>query len=212
MRFKLSILTLSYPDRLGLFFPRLMSELDRQTADRDDVEVLALVDNLTMSVGCKWNILVAAARGAYITVIGDDDMPSEDYVEQLCNAIEKQNGVDCIVFDTEMYRDGAFVARCKWGLEYEYKDDWKGKLLYRYPGELMAIRAEIRKRHLYADRWRGSDYRQSRAMRADLDSQYRINAVLYRYWNRSDNDTHIRMQARADGARKERRRGQMQGL
>lgn len=203
---KLSVLTLSYPDRIVPFLSKIMAEFENQTRTRDDVEVLALADNLTMSVGMKWNALINAARGDYITVIGDDDMPTHDYVSSLCDAIEENHGVDCIVFDTVMYRDGEYVATCKWGLEYEYEDDWDNKVLYRYPGELMAIRSDIRRKYPYEDRWRGSDYRQSRSMRQALETQFRIDKVLYEYYNRSENDTHIRMQRAANKKRKEARR------
>lgn len=194
MPIDLSILTLSYPGTVRKYLPRLVENLDAQIGDSAGVEVLGLVDNLRMSVGCKWNVLVAAARGKYIAVIGDDDLPADDYVSSLVEAIEQHDGVDCIVFDSAMYRDGEFIATVKWGLEHEYRDDWDNKLLWRYPGELMAIRADIRKKHPYPDKWRGSDMVQARKMRQDLETQHRIDKALYHYYSRSDNDTHIKKQ------------------
>ena len=42
---KLSILITTIPDRLGKHFPEMVAELQDQTSGRDDVEILALLDN-----------------------------------------------------------------------------------------------------------------------------------------------------------------------
>jgi len=199
----LSVLSLSTTDRVAPFLCRLAMEMRKQMEGHGGAEWLCLVDDYDQSVGVKWNALIAAAKGEYITVIGDDDLPSRDYISRLTGAIAEFGGVDCIVFDTEMYRDGEFVATVKWGLEHEYRDDLDNKLMWRYPGELMAIRSDIRKRFPYPDKFRGSDWVQARRMRHALETQHRIDKVLYRYYSRSDNDTHIKMQIKMDNERRE---------
>lgn len=191
---KLSVLTLSYTDRISEFLKPMMDNLTRQAAGRD-VEVLACVDNLTMSVGLKWNALINAARGQYMTCVGDDDALEPNYVEKICDAIDKADGADCIVFDTDMYVDGKYKALVHWSMEHEYRDDWDHELLWRPPGELMCIKTSIRRKCMYPDYWRGSDWRVGKKLRQVIESEYRIEGPpLYHYMNRSDNETHTEMQ------------------
>ena len=197
---KLSILTLSIPSRVDTFLPRIVKQLNEQIGDKP-VELLCLLDNQRISIGHKWNCLIQQAHGAYITCVGDDDVMADDYVDSILEAIDEAAGVDVIVFDTDMFRDGEYACICHWGVEHEYRDDWENKELWRGPGELMAIRADIRKAFPYPDVWRGSDWRQAQQMRHAIETQHRIDKVLYHYYNRSDNDEHIKMQRKVNAER-----------
>lgn len=207
---RLSVLVLSLHTRVERFLPRIMATLHGQVGERD-VEILCFLDNQRVSVGRKWNTLIECATGDYITVVGDDDVVSDDYIDSLLGAIDAHSGVDAIVFDTEFYRDGEYAARVHWGMEYQYKDDWDAQELWRGTGELMAIRSDIRKKYLYEDVWRGSDWRQAKLMTPHLKTQQRILGddgqakVLYKMLNRSDNDEHIKAQQRANAQRKAER-------
>lgn len=213
---RLSILTLSLHTRVERFLPRIIATLHGQIGDLD-VELLCFLDNQRVSVGRKWNTLIGAATGKYITVVGDDDLVADTYVQDLLDAIDAADGVPCIVFDSEFYRDGQHVARVHWGLEYEYRDDFEHGHLWRPPGELMAIRSDIRKEVLYPDVWRGSDWRQAKMMLPRLTEQHRIKEngeakSLYLMYNRSNNDEHIRAQQRANQLRRDQRAAQREAL
>ena len=70
---------------------------------------------------------------------------------------------------------------------------------------------KVGKKYLYSDVWRGSDWRQAKAMLPHLTNQHRICGtdgdakVLYKMLNRSDNDEHIQAQRRANMRRREER-------
>ena len=184
----LSILTLSIPERVGPYLSRLVKQLDEQIGENREVEVLALTDNRRISVGAKWNHLIGIARGQYITCVGEDDVLADDYVSSLLKAIRENPGVDCIVFDTDMYVDGEFYVNCKWGLEHTFDDDEANKQMYRPVGELMCIRSDIRREHPYQNVWRGSDWRLMRSIRSSLKTQARVEKTLYHYMYRKENN------------------------
>jgi hypothetical protein len=102
---KLSILILSIPSRIK-FLERLVSNLEKQVGDREDVEILSLMDNKSYNVSDKRNAMLALARGTHLTWIDDDDDVAATYIEKITEAIEKNPKVDVISFDQQCYLDG----------------------------------------------------------------------------------------------------------
>lgn len=201
-----SILVLTIPNRVKTGLPRLIERLNSQIGEDDPVEVLYLGDNERIPVGRKWNILLEASRGEYISCIGDDDLVSPDYVPLVLKAIEENPGVDCVTFDELMFHAGKFVATVHWGTEYSYRDDWEGRQLWRFPGEKMVVRRDIRMNHLYdPDRWRGSDWRMCKTMQEDIKTEFHIDEVLYHYFAGGPNQEHVRNQTKADARRRAKR-------
>lgn len=199
----LSVLVLSVPTRVERFLPRIVRLLDEQMAEDDRAELLVLLDNKRRSVGEKWNTLMRAAAGLFVTCVGDDDTVADDYVARLLAAIAANPRADSIVFDTVMYEDGRHVADVRWGRYETPLDDWENKRLTRQTGELMAIRRDIRLRHPYPDVWRGSDWRMQRDLLKDIETEVRIEGPpLYHYWYRTDNGECAASQRRADGKRR----------
>jgi glycosyltransferase involved in cell wall biosynthesis len=98
---KLSILILTVPSRLNTFYPKLMNELIKQTKDREDVEILALFDNKKRTIGQARNDLLNLAQGQYLTFIDDDDTISSDYIDSALDAINKNMGIDRILFNID---------------------------------------------------------------------------------------------------------------
>jgi hypothetical protein len=102
---KLSILILSIPSRIR-FLEKLMSNLEKQIGDRQDVEILSLMDNKSYNVSDKRNAMLSLARGTHLTWIDDDDNVANTYIEKITEAIEKNPMVDVISFDQQCYLDG----------------------------------------------------------------------------------------------------------
>ena len=102
---KLSILILSLPNRIKSL-EKLTSNLEKQIGNRQDVEILSLMDNKSYNVSDKRNAMLALARGTHLTWIDDDDDVANTYIEKITEAIEKNPMVDVISFDQQCYLDG----------------------------------------------------------------------------------------------------------
>ena len=74
---------------------RLLACLGRQPR-AGDVEILIAVDDGQVTTGAKRNQLVAAARGAYVCHVDDDDLVAPDYLACILEAIEVHPGVDAV--------------------------------------------------------------------------------------------------------------------
>ena len=57
------------------------------------VEIRILSDNKEMSVGEKRNKLINMAKGEYFSFIDDDDLVSEEYVDQVLRKLRKNPDV-----------------------------------------------------------------------------------------------------------------------
>jgi len=81
----LSILTPAVPSRIA----QLDGLCKKLAAQIDDLpaEHLVFLDNKRRSVGEKRDGLLRAARGQYVAYVDDDDDVSNDYVEEILNAI-----------------------------------------------------------------------------------------------------------------------------
>lgn len=102
---KLSVLILSLPNRLDLL-EKLTKKLEAQIGEREDVEILSLMDNKSYNVSEKRNALMNLARGTFLTWIDDDDDISDKYINTLLQAIEENPQTDVISFDQQCYLDG----------------------------------------------------------------------------------------------------------
>ena len=94
----LTILVPTVPSRINYFYPRIMKQLMDQTKNYNDVEVISFFDNKKRTIGKKRDEMLKLAQGKYVTFVDDDDRVSEDYVDEIMNAITN-NDVDCIVYN-----------------------------------------------------------------------------------------------------------------
>ena len=71
----------------------MLPQIGEYTVECDDytgsVEIRILRDNKEMSVGEKRNKLIHMAKGEYFSFIDDDDLVSEEYVDQVLRKIFK---------------------------------------------------------------------------------------------------------------------------
>ena len=148
----LSILIPTLDSRQSLC-DRLCSDIDRQIDGANVpglVEVLTLRDAGIMSVGAKRNHLIDMARGRFVVFVDDDDMVSEDYVEQLVISLRTHPEVDCISFAGEINFRGKHPRKLLHSIKYK---DWyhsRGQYL-RPPCHITPMRKEIVKRYAFAE-------------------------------------------------------------
>ena len=102
---KLSILILSIPSRLEKY-KILQDKLLDQIGDREDVEVLCLIDNKSMHIFEKRNELLRSSRGTHIAWLDDDDDVADNYIERLTETIEDNPNADVISFNQDCYLNG----------------------------------------------------------------------------------------------------------
>ena len=96
----------SIPSRIRMNLEPLLSRLMTQIGARKDVEVVSILDNKSMSIGRKRQLLHKIAQGKYCSIIDDDDDVTANYVQEVTNAIENHNGVDVICYDQEAIING----------------------------------------------------------------------------------------------------------
>ena len=102
---KLSILILSIPSRLEKY-AKLQQKLLDQIGDREDVEVLCLIDNKSLHIYEKRNELLRTARGSHLTWLDDDDDVADNYIDRITDTILKYPDVDVISFNQKAYLNG----------------------------------------------------------------------------------------------------------
>jgi hypothetical protein len=102
---KLSILILSIPSRLKFLQP-LVEKLENQIGDRQDVEILSIMDNKSFNVSEKRNELMRLSRGTHLTWIDDDDDVADNYVSKIVEAITENPSTDVISFNQQCFLDG----------------------------------------------------------------------------------------------------------
>ena len=178
---KLSILVPTVPSRIDLFYPKIMKELIKQTKKYSDIELIAYFDNKKKTIGKKRQDMINLSQGEYIVFIDDDDRISENYVDEIMNALYGNLDADCVVFDTICRVENEINKLCKYGIEFKYGDildglEWRGK-----PAHTMVYRSEIAKKHHFIDINNGEDYDWVKRAYLDIVNQVRIDKVLYYY-------------------------------
>jgi glycosyltransferase involved in cell wall biosynthesis len=102
---KFSVLMLSIPSRLDKYRV-LQDKLLDQIGDREDVEVICVIDNKSLHIWEKRNELLRMARGTHIAWLDDDDDVADNYIERLTETIEANPNADVISFNQDCYLDG----------------------------------------------------------------------------------------------------------
>ena len=181
MSIKLSILVPTVPSRIDLFYPNIMKELLKQIKNYNNIELISFFDNKKRTIGKKRQEMLNLAQGEYVVFIDDDDMISEDYIEQIMNNLNENIDTDCVVFDCICKVDGKEGKLCKYGVEFEYGNildgkEWRGK-----PAHTMVYKSSIALNHKYSDMKHGEDYDWVKRACNDIKNQTRIDKVLYYY-------------------------------
>lgn len=138
---KLSILIPTLPETYSINrLARLNRILDPQISKyKDKVEKIIHDAGRSMPTGQKRNELIARAEGEYFIQIDSDDVVSDNYVEEILNAIEQ--GPDVVTFRGYITEDRGprknFVI--KLGERYEERNG----VYYRYCNHLCAFKKSV---------------------------------------------------------------------
>ena len=179
---KLSILITTIPDRLGKHFPEMVAELQDQTTGRDDVEILALVDNRVHTVGTKRNLLMGMAEGEYITFVDDDDQISSDYVDSILKAIGSNPGVDVIQYDLMLHHGGLDRdILCTYDTRLVTAGYITEDVHIAKGSHINVWRRELSEGCLFPDQNFGEDSAWAEKMAEKVERFYKIEKVLYHY-------------------------------
>ena len=187
----LTILVPSIPSRIDYFYPRIMKQLLDQTKKYDNIELISVFDNKKRTIGKKRDDMLNLAQGKYVTFVDDDDRLSDDYIDEIMNAIvvsttttniDITNDVDCIVYNTICcVNNGSIKKLCKYGIEFTLGNingglEWRGK-----PAHTMVWKSSIAKKHRFSDMGWGEDFDWVNRAYLDIKTQHRIDKVLYYY-------------------------------
>lgn len=175
----LTIAVCTMPSRMKTFV-KVTEELVKQ-ADGKPVEVFCFLDNRKSNLSEKRNLVIAGAKGKYISFVDDDDQVEPDYVDSILKEIRNDPEADCIVFDVMVHGYNPQPKLCKYGVEYIH---WEAEdAYYRKPNHIMAFRTEISRRHKYKKELSAIAEDTEWADRAskDIVKQKRIEKVLYHY-------------------------------
>lgn len=177
---KLSILVCSVLNRRNTFLPSILEELNKQTHDKTDVEVICVVDNKTRMLGIKRNDLVNMAQGDYITFVDDDDKLSPNYVSELLKAIAENNGVDVINFIVNVSINDSGFKPCYYTVEN--KNDFnRDNSYHRLPNHIMCIKRQICIETPYKPILYGEDSAFSKELAPKIKTEHIISKILYEY-------------------------------
>lgn len=173
----LSVLVPSVPERLDKL-TGLLRELERQSAGKP-VEIVVMLDNRKRTIGAKRNRLIDLAQGRFVAFVDDDDRLMPHYADALLERIREHPDADCIVFDVDVYLEGAYAKVCKYGQEYAHGMD--DRHYYRKPNHLMCYAAALAARHKFLEISYGEDDEWAARASRDIVRQVRIADTLYRY-------------------------------
>lgn len=102
---KFSILMLTIPSRTDVC-RTLIEKLENQIGDREDVEIINLMDNKSLHIFEKRNHLLDIARGEWLAFLDDDDDISDDYIDVIMKTLEENPNTDLVAFNQQCWLDG----------------------------------------------------------------------------------------------------------
>lgn len=179
MKKLLSILIISLPER-HVSLQNLYNQLVLQTINRNDVEILVLTDNRSMSVGRKRQFLNMMASGEYIVHVDDDDTVSTDFVSLLLEAIHDHQGVDVINFIVNVSIDRGPSKPCLYSSSFHQNMNFENHY-QRLPNTRCCFRKTVAIREEIADMVFGEDDEWGSRIKHHIKTEYNIPQSLYFY-------------------------------
>lgn len=191
---KLTIGIPSIPSRIRMGLEPLLHKLQSQIGQRKDVEVISLLDNKTMSVGRKRQILFQIARGKYVCQIDDDDGVEPDFIETVLNSIEQSvnDPPEVISFQQKCDIDGQIMfVECdinETTVSNPIFDHNKNKIIIkRFPWHWCCWRSDIAKSGHFYDSNGIEDSLFATEMKKIVKTELKIEKVLLKYNFKSSN-------------------------
>lgn len=180
---KLSILVPSVSERRSTFLPKSLDMLYGQLEKlpehlQKEVEIIYLIDNKTMMLGDKRNLMVDMAKGKYISFVDCDDRVSDDYIVSLLEATE--SNADSIVFLAEVSLNGNPPKICRYSKDYTH--DYNTETEYhRLPNHIPCIKREVSKKVSFPSLKRAEDSGYAKLLKKHLITEHKIDKILYYY-------------------------------
>lgn len=148
-----------------------------------DVEIILIVDDKTMTIGEKRNLLYAEAKGEYSWQIDSDDHIAPDAIEKIIAAMDTKP--DCITFRESCLINGTLYT-CDHSVGYSgWYDKMHGFDYVRTPFFKDVIKTEIAKSVPVPHIRYGEDALWSMDIRERLKTEVHINEELYYYTHES---------------------------
>lgn len=184
---RLSILICSLFKRRN-YLQRILSIIDKQIKDRNDVECLTNTDDGMKTVGFKRNQLLESAKGDYICFVDDDDLVADDYVSKILNALT--TNPDCVGIEGIITVNGQNPKKFIHSLQYT---DWyeKDGVYYRNPNHLSPVKRDFALQAKFPnDKSFGEDKDYSMRLLKYLKTEVYINGPIYFYqYNENSSET-----------------------
>jgi hypothetical protein len=180
---RLSILVPSVSERRKTFLPVSLEMLYGQLESlpekqRGQVEIIYLIDNKTIMLGDKRNLMIEMASGKYISFVDCDDRITDDYISVLLEATNSDS--DVIVFQAEVSLNGNAPKICYYSKDY--KADYNTEdAYYRLPNHICCVKKEVSKYVSFPSLKRAEDSGYSKLLKDHLKTEYKIDRVLYYY-------------------------------
>lgn len=181
----------SIPSRIRGNLQPLFAKLMSQIGDRKDVEVVSILDNKSMTIGRKRQLLHHIAQGKYTAIVDDDDDVSSNYVEEVTRAIQLHDGVDVICYDQEAIINGvSFLISSDISHPLHPFDqlppspkDANGNYIpcRRPPWHWCAWKTDLAKRAHFGDSFSGEDAMFVESVIPLTNTQHKINKILHIY-------------------------------
>jgi glycosyltransferase involved in cell wall biosynthesis len=177
-----SVLILSIPTRIEKYLMPLYNQMLKQSDGHSEVEILCLIDNKSMTIGEKRQALLDSARGKWVGFMDDDDGISDDYIENLYEAMT-QHPADVISFDQHCSVNGKeFSVNFKMGNPHEPYIPGAGTLHIRRPPYHMCYwKSEIAKKAKFKPSSYGEDLAWCIEMYPQIRTETHIDKVLHYY-------------------------------
>lgn len=180
---KISILIPTVHNRRNTFLPRILdqvySQYDKLTLEQQkEVEILVFMDNKTIMLGDKRNLMVEQAQGEYVVFVDDDDRVSSDYIKYILEATKENS--DVIVFPVQVSINGEAPKLCYYSKDYS-KDYNDNDNYYRLPNHICAVKRNIVETVLFPSIAYGEDSGYSKKLKSLLKTETKIDKILYSY-------------------------------
>jgi len=180
-KYKLTIGICSVLGRGTTFLPKILSQLQDQIKGYEtQVELICLLDNKSIMLGEKRNMIVNMAIGEYITFVDDDDRLSDNYIQTLVNTIDNNKDVDCITFIVDVSINKGMYIPCYYSKDY-LKDFNEPNKYSRIPNHICCVKTNIAKETPYQNILRGEDAAYAKDLLPKLNTEVMIDEVLYYY-------------------------------
>lgn len=177
------ILICTLPERVTIL-RRLTETLDRQKKKYNGLVNYKIHDaGKSLPTGTKRNMLVEGSQSDFFSFCDDDDMVSEDYVDEIMNAI--QQNPDVVTFNGWYTEHGTNKRNFTIRLGSRYYEDPKDPNFYyhRFPNHLAVFKRSLVQHIKFPPIWQQEDFQWAEQIhkRKILKTEIHIPKMLYHY-------------------------------